>query len=276
MKIDLSGKTIVITGGSSGIGAAAAKALSARGAHVAITGRSSETDRLANEIGADAFHVDFGELRSVKSFSQALLAKFPKIDVLANNVGGIFNDRRLTIDGHETTFQVNHLAGFYLTTLLRSRLEESQASIINTSSFANWFGHVDLNDLENAKNYNAGRAYGTAKLMNILHVQELQRRFKGVHTAAFHPGPVATGFAREGGTFAKLIYETPLKNLFLISPEKGAETLNWLASTEGGKDWQSGAYYAKKRIASTNSQAKNAALAHDFWDASEALLSQLS
>src|SRR5207244_3567316 len=102
-------KTIVITGGSSGIGAAAARALRAQGARVAITGRSSETQRLADEIGAEAFLADFAKLRDVRSLAEQLLAKYPRIDVLANNIGGVFATHQLTDDHHEKTLQVNHL-----------------------------------------------------------------------------------------------------------------------------------------------------------------------
>ena len=118
MSTDLQGKVIVITGGSSGIGAAAARELRRRGATVAITGRSAETTRLAQEIGAEAFLVDFKKLNDVRRLAEELKARYPRIDVLVNNVGGIMGARHLTEDGHEATFQVNHLSGFLLTALL--------------------------------------------------------------------------------------------------------------------------------------------------------------
>jgi NAD(P)-dependent dehydrogenase (short-subunit alcohol dehydrogenase family) len=268
---ELDGRTIVITGGSSGIGAAAARMLRAKGAEVVITGRSAETQRLADEIGADPHLVDFADLADVERFAQALLDRYPRIDVLVNNVGGIIGDRRVTRDGHEMTLQVNHLAGFLLTRRLRQRLEESRAVVINTSSVANNLGSIDFDDLQNEKSYQAFRAYGRAKLMNILHAMEIERRFDGVHAASFHPGGISTGFAREGGGLIRWIYESPLRHLFLKSPEKGVDTLVWLVTARPGADWTSGEYYARRKPARRNPQATPANAAR-LWEASEALL----
>ena len=128
-----------------------------------------------------------------------LKEKYPRIDVLANNAGGIMGARELTVDGHEKTFQVNHLAPFLLTTELMDVLTASNATVINTSSAANGFGRLDLDDLDSARNYSTNRAYGTGKLANILFTTELHHRYgaEGITTAAFHPGVVATNFAAE-------------------------------------------------------------------------------
>ncbi len=250
-------KVIVITGGSSGIGAAAARALRAQGATVAITGRSPETARLAAEIGCDHFLADFAKFSDVRALAAKLQAKYQRIDVLANNVGGVIDTRQLTEDGHEKTLQVNHLSGFLLTNLLRPRV------VINTSSGAHHLGRVDLDDLESARGYNAWRAYGAAKLMNILHAAEINRRLPGTRGVSFHPGVVATGFAREGSFLIRLFYNS---GLFMLSPEKGADTLVWLASTD---DWTPGAFYVKRKVARTSRQAGDAALAAKLWEASE-------
>lgn len=262
-------KTIVITGGSSGIGAAAARALRQQGHTVAITGRSPETLRLANEIGADAFLGDFAKLADVRALAAQLLAKYPRIDVLANNVGGLIDARHMTEDGHEKTLQVNHLGGFLLTMLLRERLEASGATVINTSSGAHQMGRIEFTDMENARKYSAWRAYGTAKLMNILHAAELNRRFRGVRGVSFHPGVVATGFAREGSAAVRLFYESILHHLFMISPEKGADTLVWLATTP---DFVPGEFYIKRKVARTSAAASDGALARELWDWSERIL----
>lgn len=263
-------KTIVITGGSSGIGAAAARALRADGHTVAITGRSPETTRLASSIGADAYLVDFTKLSDVRAFAEKLLAKYRRIDVLANNVGGVVNRRQVTPDGHEKTFQVNHLSGFLLTLLLRERLEASNATIVNTSSAAHQMGgRVDFDDLENAKQYNAWRAYGSAKLMNILHAAELNRRFKGIRAVSFHPGVVATGFAREGSSVLRALYSGLLAKLFMISPEKGADTLLWLATST---DWTPGEFYVKRKPGKRSLQAGDADAARRLWDVSEQMV----
>ncbi len=252
--VDLHNRTIVITGGSSGIGAAAAAALARQGARVVITGRSDTTGRIASAIGGDPFLVDFAKFSDVRRFAGELLAKYPRIDVLVNNVGGVIAKRRVTEDGHEMTLQVNHLSGFLLTSLLRRRLEESHAMVIDTSSAANLFGRLDFTDLENEHRYRGFRAYGTAKLMNILHAMEIARRFEGVSAASFHPGVVRTGFARAGDRMTRFFYENPLTRGFLIPPERGADTLVWLITTQPGKDWQSGGYYYKRKPGRKNRQ----------------------
>lgn len=272
MSGEMAGKTIVITGGSSGIGAAAARELRARGARVAITGRSAETQRLADEIGCDAFLADFAKFAEVRALAEKLLAAYPRIDVLANNVGGVINERIVTVDGHEKTLQVNHLSGFLLTALLRQRLESSGATIINTSSGAHRMGHIDFDDLESERKYSSWRVYGTAKLMNILHATELNRRFRGVNAVAFHPGVVATGFGREGSPVTRRFYEGLLGRLFMISPEKGAKTMLWLATTAPGSAWMPGRYYVKCKLASTSREAADPAVAAKLWDVSERMV----
>jgi NAD(P)-dependent dehydrogenase (short-subunit alcohol dehydrogenase family) len=257
-------ETIIITGGSSGIGAAAARALRERGATVAITGRSPETKRLADEIGADAFLADFAKLRDVRALAAQLLERYPRIDVLANNVGGVIADRQVTEDGHEKTLQVNHLGGFLLTMLLRERLESSGATVINTASRAHRMGHLDFSDIENEQNYGAWRAYGTAKLMNILHAAEINRRFRGVRGVSFHPGVVATGFAREGAALTRVLYES-ITRYFMISPEKGADTLVWLATTKKPAP----GYYVKRKETRPNEEASDPKLARELWEWSE-------
>ena len=272
--MDLHGQTIIITGASSGIGAAAARALQGRGARVVIVGRSPEgTRRVAEELGADYHLADFARLSEVRALAATLLERYPRIDVLANNAGGLMGDRGVTEDGHELTFQVNHLAPFLLTALLIDRLLASRARVINTASVGNTFGHVDLDDLENAESYNAFRAYSTAKLMNILHARELQRRYgeAGLSAASFHPGIVATGFARAGRGPIAFFYNS-FTRLFLTSPQRGAAGLIWLASTEPGRDWEGGGYYAKRKPGRTNPQADDLALAHQFYDASARLV----
>ncbi|WP_018478884.1 SDR family NAD(P)-dependent oxidoreductase [Pontibacter roseus] len=265
---DLTSKTIVITGGSSGIGAAAARKLRQQGARVLITGRSEETKRLAEEVGCDYYLVDYTRFAEVRQLASHLLVHYPRIDVLVNNVGGIISERRLTADGHEMTLQINHLSGFLLTRLLQERLEASKAVVINTSSAANILGRIDFDDLENQKKYKSMGVYGAAKLMNILHAMEISRRFKGVWAASFHPGVVETGFAREGSGLIRWFYEGPLGRYFMLSPEKGADTLLWLISTVPGKDWQDGEYYYKRRPGRKNPQARPD-VAQKLWDVSE-------
>lgn len=271
----MTARTIIITGASDGIGAAAARALGLNGDRVVIVGRSSaKTAAVAAELGADFFVADFADLAQVRTLAAELLERYPRIDVLANNAGGIMGARESTVDGHEKTFQVNHLAPFLLTTLLMDRLVASRASVIQTSSAANSvFGKIDLDDLNAEEKYSANKAYGDAKLANILFTTELHRRYHdaGISTAAFHPGVVATGFATSSTSIMRLVYKTPLKR-FLLTPEQGADTLVWLATAAPGVDWASGRYYEKRGIAGANRQAYDPELAAELWERSEAMI----
>lgn len=261
---------IVITGGSSGIGAAAARRMRQLGWDVVITGRSEETARLAGEIGCDHVLADFAKFRDVRALGRQLLDRYDRIDVLANNVGGVIETRQLTEDGHEKTLQVNHLSPFLLTLMLRPKLEESLGVVVNTSSGAHAMGRIDFDDLESTRKYGAWRAYGTAKLMNILHAAELTRRFNRVNGVSFHPGVVATGFAREGSAFTRFFYD--VGKLFMIGPAKGADTLVWLATSPAGVSWTPGGYYQKRKPARKIGQASDADVARRLWDASEEMV----
>ena len=269
----MAGRTIVITGASDGLGAAAARRLSRSGEDVVVVGRSPQkTKAVATELGADYLVADFADLAQVRALAEQLLARYPRIDVLANNAGGFMGEREVTVDGHEKTFQVNHLAPFLLTTLLLDRLVESQASVLNTSSLGNRiFGHVNIDDLDAERGYRASKAYGDAKLENILFTKELHHRYHaaGISTAAFHPGSVASNFGNEAGSrMIRLVYHTPLKHLSLIGPEQGSDLLVWLASARPGEAWTSGEYYSSHSIARANKQAYDPELARELWDRS--------
>ena len=277
----MTGRTIVITGASDGLGAAAAKRLSRSGENVVVVGRSPQkTKAVATELGADFMLADFAELAQVRALAEELLARYPRIDVLANNAGGFMGEREVTVDGHEKTFQVNHLAPFLLTTVLLDRLIESQASVLNTSSMGNrLFGHVNIDDLNAERGYRARKAYGDAKLENILFTKELDRRYHaaGISTAAFHPGSVAFNFVSESGSrMIRMVYHTPLKHLSLNSPEKGSDLLVWLACATPGEDWTSGEYYSGHSIAKANKQAYDPELARELWDRSAAMIAMIA
>ena len=212
----------------------------------------------------------------MRALAAHLLESCSRIDVLANNAGGIMADREDTVDGHEKTFQVNHLAPFLLTTLLLDRLVESGARVINTSSVANqYFGHFEIDDLDARRSYSPNKAYGNAKLANILFTRELHERYatQGITTAAFHPGGVATNFSAGSTSPMRFIYRTALRRV-LISPEKGADTLVWLATARPGVDWTSGEYYSKRTITKANAQASDPVLARELWERSAAMVAK--
>lgn len=270
-------RTIVITGASDGIGAAAARELAGRGWHVVLVGRSPEKTRaLAEELDAPFHLADYAELDQVRRLAAELSTAYPRIDVLANNAGGIMGDRTLTVDGFEKTFQVNHLAGFLLTQLLLPTLIASNATVIQTASrAAKAFGRFDIDDLQNERAYSSHTAYGNGKLGNILFTRELHRRYadQGISTAAFHPGIVGSNFASDTTHPMKFVYHTPvLRNLFTISSSKGAEQLVWLAEGHPGTQWERGRYYEKKKPATSSRQAQDDELARRLWDESEQMV----
>ena len=236
---DIADKTIVVTGASDGIGAVAARRLAVQGAEVVIVGRSADKlARVASDIKAESgrepvtFTADFTSLDEVRKLAGDLLDRLPQIHVLANNAGGVWPKRIETPDGHEQTFQVNHLAPFLLTALLRDRLAASAPSrVINTASTAHRGGRLDLDDLDFARRrYSQMQVYGTTKLENILFTRELARRLAGTDITAvcLHPGTVATGFARDSW-WAPIVSNYPVK-AFFKTPEQGADTLVWLAT----------------------------------------------
>ncbi len=273
----MAGRTVIITGASDGIGAAAAARLSRSGENVVVVGRSEpKTTGIAARLGADYFVADFTDLSQVRRLAEQLLQSYPRIDVLANNAGRFTGRREVTVDGHETTFQVDYLAAFLLTTLLMDRLVQSSARVLNTSSVVNkWFGRVDIDDLDAARGYRPLRAYGDAKLEMILFTKELHRRYHaaGISTAAFHPGDVATNFGNVSRTWwMRTAFRGPIKYLALIGPEQGSDELVWLASSTPGTDWKSGEYYANHKIARANPRAYDPVLARELWEHSLAMV----
>ena len=269
----LIGQVVVVTGASAGIGAAAAQAFSRAGAELAIVGRSlDKTAAVAARVRATPFVCDFARLEDVRRLAAMLQDRYPRIDVLANNAGMLSRRRELSADGHELTFQVNHLAPFLLTNLLSPCLGAG-SRVIQTSSRAQFIGYVNRRDLESRRFYLPFQVYGTTKLENVLFTTELQRRWgeRGVSAAAFHPGTVRTEFGRQGG-ISDILYTTWLGDLVLLPPERGADTLVWLATTTPGSDWVPGGYYAKRRRFTPSAQARRAALARWLWDRSAELV----
>ncbi|HEY5877780.1 MAG TPA: SDR family NAD(P)-dependent oxidoreductase [Nakamurella sp.] len=263
-------RTILLTGASDGIGAAAARRLVAAGHRVVLVGRSpSKTRALATDLGTPFHLADFAELSQVRALAEAVRADHPRIDVLANNAGGMWGRRVLTTDGYEMTFQVNQLAPFLLTHLLLPTLIDSSAAVVQTASrVARIAGPLDLDDLQLAQGYSASRAYGNSKLANILFTRELHRRYhdRGISAVAFHPGAVATNFGADAGGAIHAVYHSPLRRVVLAGADKGGAALAWLAAGEPGTTWQSGGYYEKNRLATTNRQADDTDVARGLWD----------
>lgn len=267
----------MFTGASDGIGAVAARNLKAQGDRVVIVGRSeSKTKAVAQAIDADLFYIaDYESLDDVRSLADKLRQNCGRIDVLANNAGGLFSGPTRTPDGFEKTFQVNHLAPTLLTHLLIDVLVDSKALIVNTSSVgASRFGHIDLNDLNNWNNYRPNKAYGDAKLAGTLFAKGLTERFhaQGLSAISFHPGIVATSFASDTNSFMHWIYQSWLQR-FLTTAEEGGATMTQFLASGNDPNWKSGEYYNPNgQIARTHRQAYDREIVRRHWELSAEML----
>jgi len=276
----MQGKTVVITGATSGIGQVAALALAKMGARVVFVARDASRAeatltrlRAANPQEAHSFHLaDLSEIAGMKQSAAAIAADAPKIDVLINNAGAMFGARRETADGLERTFATNHLAYFVLTNLLLAPLRAAGAArVVSTSSMAHQGMTLDFDDLQGRKRYFAYAAYGKSKLCNILFTRELARRLEGTTVTAncLHPGFVATRFADSSDGWLRSLFQLG-KRLMAISPENGARTILYLA-TAPAVAGKSGGYYVKSKPAALSAAAKNDADAKRLWAISAAL-----
>jgi len=275
------GKTTLVTGGNSGIGKEVARGLLEAGARVVLPVRSTAKgeaarDDLVASTGNDAvelMEVDFASLASVRDFAKKFLDTHDELTVLVNNAGGTWSQRHETEDGHETTFQVNHLAPFLLTNLLLDLLKASApARVVTTSSGAHKPSRgLDFDDLDRSRRrYRGMGAYNDSKLCNIYFTTELARRLEGTGVIAncFHPGFVRTNFAQEGDTFL-LSIGTRLGTLFARTPTKGAETGLYLATSPDVE--VSGEYFFNNKVAKTTPTAQKADAAARLWDVSAEL-----
>jgi NAD(P)-dependent dehydrogenase (short-subunit alcohol dehydrogenase family) len=273
------GKRVVITGATAGIGLAAAEALAARGARLTIVARNearaAEAARRIEAAGSggtvDTLIAELAAQSSIRQLAVQLLERYPRIDVLVNNAGAMNAKRRLTDDGVELTWAVNHLAPFLLTKLLLERITASApARIVTTSSGAHNGAEIPFDDVGAERSYGfGGRRYSQTKLANILFTLELARRLQGTGVSAncFHPGVVATGFARNNGRLARAA--TTIAKPFLRSPAKGAETLVWLLDAAAVGD-QTGGYFVDRRRTAPSARAQDLDAARRLWALSEA------
>lgn len=276
------GRTVLITGGNSGIGKATATALARCGADVAITSRDRDAgERAAADIAKQAgtsvevLPLDLASFASIRSCAAAVNTRFGDLAALINNAGVFIGRRRLTAEGFEMTFGVNHLGHFLLTCLLFDRMQASAPSrIITVSSGAHHraAAGLDLGDLNaDRRRYRAVRAYSDSKLANVLFTRELARRSDGTGVTAYvlHPGVVATRMAQDGDTRVAG-YLWKLAKPFQISPEAGAATSVYLA-TEPGIESRSGDYFSESRPAPVSAAAGEDDAARRLWKLSEAM-----
>ena len=273
----MDGKVCVVTGATSGIGKAAATALARMGAQVVLVGRDrGRAEATAAQIGSVATHppvvdiADLGVMDQVRALAERLAA-LDRIDVLINNAGLVLGERRGTPDGFEHVFAVNHLAPFLLTNLLLPRLTASApARVITVTSDAHSAARLDLDDPNLEHGWDSWRSYANSKLANILFTRELARRLHGTGVTAncAHPGVVRTGFGRDARPLLRL--GVTLARPFLLSPERGADTIVYLASSPGVAD-ETGGYYVRRQRREPSAAARDDAAARKLWQISEEL-----
>jgi NAD(P)-dependent dehydrogenase (short-subunit alcohol dehydrogenase family) len=274
------GKRVVITGATGGIGLAAAEALATRGAQLTIIARSEARATVAvrrieaaggNGVVVDPLFADLASQSSVRQLAAQLLSRYPRIDVLVNNAGAVYPKRRLSDDGIELTWALNHLGPFLLTKLLLERITDSRpARIVTTASGAHNGAAIPFDDINAERSFGRGfHRYGQTKLANILFTVELARRLEGTGVTAncFHPGVVATGFNPYRGLAARAAMK--LATPFMRSPAKGAETLVWLVDSPT-VDNLSGGYFMDKQLTTPSAEAQDAEAARRLWELSEA------
>jgi len=273
------GKTIVATGATSGIGACAVEALAKQGARIVFVARDAERaeatrsrlETLAPGLGHRAHLGDLSLIAHTKRIGAEIAASEPRVDVLINNAGAMFSHRRVTAEGLEMTFALNHMSYFVLTRLLLDRLKAADAArIVSTASMAHAGVSLDFNDLQGATQFSGWKAYQRSKLANILFTRALARRLAGTGVVAncLHPGVVASRFGDEAGGWLAPAFS--LIKRFAITPEKAAQTIIYLATSAEVADI-SGEYFIKRKVAKPSAQARDDAAAAKLWSVSEAL-----
>jgi NAD(P)-dependent dehydrogenase (short-subunit alcohol dehydrogenase family) len=276
----MAGKTVLITGGTAGIGKATALGLATMGAHVAITGRDpARTEAVAGEIRAagggqvDALVADLSSQSEVRRLADEVRQRLSRIDVLVNNAGGYLHTRHVTVDGLEHTFAVNHLAPFLLTNLLPDRLKHSAAArVVTVSSRAHAEGRIDFDDLQGERSYSGARAYNQSKLANVLFTYELARKLQAtpVTANALHPGVVNTSFGTEDPAGVQRLL-VPFMRPFMKTPAEGAATPIHLASAPD-LEGVTGRYFANSKPKKSSQRSYDEATAARLWEVSAVLV----
>ncbi|MBV8461867.1 MAG: SDR family oxidoreductase [Acidimicrobiales bacterium] len=282
---DMEGKTVVVTGGNSGIGFETAAALAGMGARVLLTARNADKGRAAlsaiaqrtdGAAQAQLVTFDLGDFSSVRRGAAEILEQAPRLDVIVNNAGLVLSERTQTVEGLEATFAVNHLGPFLLTNLLLDRVRASApARIVNVASTAHASARkgIPFDDLQSERYYRPMRVYGQSKLANMLFTLELARRLEGTGVTAnsLHPGTVRTGYGADGDARGLLAFGIKISSPFFLSPAKGARTSVYLASSPDVAG-VSGEYFVDCKPKQPRAWAQDPDAARRLWQVSEELV----
>jgi len=275
METSIKGKTVLVTGGTNGLGLVTARELARMGAQVTIISRNAEkcaavAEAIQAETGnpVDFIVADLATLAGIRQAAASFKQRHTQLHVLVNNAGAMFARRQLTSDGFEMTFALNHLNYFLLTDLLLDVLKASApARIVNVSSGAHMGASLDFDNLQGENHFAGMQAYGQSKLANVLFTYELAHRLEGtgVTVNALHPGFIATGFARNNGVF----YNIGMKiiGLFIRKPDQGAQTSIYLASSPE-VEGLSGKYFVDCKAVDSSPRSYDQALAEKLWQVS--------
>ena len=285
---DIAGKVILVTGANSGLGEATASQLAKMGAKVTITARDLEAGRAAVERicrnskaeSVELMELDLASFASIRTMAASFLDTHDRLDVLVNNAGVVRSDRTVTEDGFETTFGVNHLGPFLLTSLLQDLLVRSAPSrIVNVASEAHRSASdgLDFEDLQGELGYRAWPAYCQSKLANVYFTIILAEKLAGtgVTVNAVNPGVVATRFGQDGdlkGWFGLVI---KIARPFLSTPTEGAMSIVFLASSPEVAD-VTGAYFNRVKRVAPSRAANDHDAAERLWQISEGLIASVS
>ncbi|MCA9543388.1 MAG: SDR family oxidoreductase [Myxococcales bacterium] len=274
----MEGMTCLVTGATSGIGEITAQALAQAGADLFLVARNADkakalVDRLKAQTGNDRITALIGDLSrqaDVRRVAAEFKAQRDRLDRLVNNAGGAFTERKVTDDGFEYTWALNHLAYFLLTLELQPLLAATPgARVVCTASDAHKGGKLVWDDLQyERRRYGTGTlAYCQSKLANVLFAREAARRFAedGITVNSVHPGYVASGFALNNGPVVK--FGQWLGKPFARSPEKGAETVIW-ATVDPGAATLNGEYLMDKKVRRPSARGRDDEAAARLWELS--------
>ncbi len=282
---DLSGKTVLVTGATAGIGLATARILASSGAQILVVGRDRRrTEAAVREIvpagspgRAVAFVADFTSMHAVRRLAGEVRDGYARIDVLVNNAGAMFGERLLTIEGFERTWALNHLSCLLLTLELLPLLKGSApARVVNVSSRMHRSGSLAPQTHAQVQRFSGMRAYSQAKLAQVMCGYVLARRLAGagVTVNALHPGVVSTHVAHEMGTAFDFMQRVLLRP-FSLSPEQGARTSVYLAASADVAG-VTGGYFEKCAPRRSSVDSYNEALQERVWATSIAQLGHVN